>query len=229
MDNIQTYLARMKVVYDENPTVAVRGQGFIQILHEYIEETLNAALTPKARRRQIKILREARLFGSHKPKNVDVSVVDPLNGPLITVGVRSQMSSVSNNVLTYYQEIIGECVSLQERFPMTTMGYVYLHPMFDHVRNVTPDHKRYARMYANISHRDDGLYKLMIGSYDQFAYMVVDFDSRPLAIRDDIVRDAVPEIDMSIDTFIQRLITTFKKRNIWLEDIFDTSSLAPRT
>ena len=43
--------------------------------------------------------------------------------PLILIGVRSQMSSVGKNILTYTQDIMGEAVSLQDRFPMAVFGY----------------------------------------------------------------------------------------------------------
>jgi len=172
---------------------------------------------------------EASILGSHKTKDVDVAVVHPTSGPLVLVGVRSQMSSVGRNVLTYYQDIVGEAVSLQERYPMTVHSYIYLHPL-TYVEDktatktmparsvvVTPDHTRYARMYRAISGRDDRLYRTVSGIYDQFAYMVVDFDSSPALLRDDIVRQASPDMDLSIETFVDRVIETYKRRNIWLD------------
>jgi hypothetical protein len=221
MANIQECLEEMKTIYWQDPVAAVRSQSFIQTLHKYIEEDLNDRISPKARRNGVKVVREARLFGSYKAKDVDVAVIHPVNGPLITVGVRSQMSSVAKNALTYYQDIIGESISLQERFPMTTMGYVYLHPYKEPIADKKiPDHKRWAQLYANIGKRDDRLYKNQIGSYDQFAYMIVDFDDPQLEIRDDIIKNAIPDVDLQISTLTNRLIDTFTSRNIWLEDLF---------
>lgn len=221
MADIKKCLMEMKTIYWKDHVAAVRSQSFIQTLHEYIEEGLNDRISSKAKRNGVKVIREARLFGSYKAKDVDVAVIHPINGPLITVGVRSQMSSVGKNALTYYQDIIGECISLQERFPMTTMGYAYLHPYQEPIADrKIPDHKRWARLYANIGGRDDRLYKNQVGSYDQFAYMVVDFDDPGLKIRDDIVKEAVPDVDMQISTLTDRLIGTFTSRNIWLEDLF---------
>lgn len=228
MVDIHDYLKRMKDVYWANPQAAVRSQGFIQILHEYLEAYCRSRLSQRAINRGIKVQREAKLFGSHKPKDVDIAVIDPENGPLITIGVRSQMSSVGKNVLTYYQDIVGECISLQERFPMTTMGYVYLHPRIEPIADrKVPNHARYAHMYANIGHRDDRLYKSMVGSYDQFAYMVVDFDDPNLKICDDIVEHAVPNMDMKIETFVDRLIETFNTRNLWLDWVFKPLETLP--
>lgn len=220
----------MKAKYDEDPVNAVRGQGFIKMLHRYIADDLRSRLTDEARRQGVEVKEEAKLFGSHKPKDADVAVIHPDNGALMSVGVRSQMSSVGQNVLEYYQGIIGECISLQDRFPMAVYGYAYLHPVLSKkwgkvngervLRDEYPDHPRYARMYSAIAGRDGTQYKDIRGIYDQFAYLVVDFDNTPLpAIRDDIVQGAVPleERDMQISTFVDRLVGTFKKRNIWLD------------
>lgn len=122
-------LREMGNTYRANPVVAVRGQAFIKLLHDYVAEQLTARLTKFARRRGIEVRKEAVILGATKPKDVDVAVIDPANGPLVLVGVRSQMSSIGKNVLTYYEGIVGECISLQERFPMSTHGYVYLHPL----------------------------------------------------------------------------------------------------
>src|SRR6185436_19709530 len=122
-------LHQMGVEYRENPVRAVRGQGFISYLHRYVQSQLESRLTRFARRRGIRVRLEATLLGSTKPKDVDVAVIDPDTGPLVLVGVRSQMSSVGKNVLTYYEGIVGECISLQDRFPMSTHGYIYLHPL----------------------------------------------------------------------------------------------------
>lgn len=222
MTDVQVYLEKMYIIYISDPKKAVRSQSFIQTLHQYVEDSLNEHLSSKARSRGIYVKREAHLFGSYKAKDEDLAVLDPENGPLITVGVRSQMSSVGKNALTYYQDIIGECTSLQERFPMTTMGYVYLHPyrelIADHKK---PDHARWAKLYASIATRDDRIYRHQTSSFDQFAYMVVDFEQNPPVIKDDVVRAAVPDVDLRIESLTSRLVETFIKRNIWLADYFE--------
>ena len=229
-DELQLCLDDMKEIYDCDPVVAVCGQHFIQRLHDYIEADLNSYLSPKARRLGIKVEREAHIYGSYKAKDVDVAVISPVSGPLITVGVRSQMTSVGKNVLTYYQDIVGECISIQERFPMTTMGYVYLHPLMGakdikHMDDLVPtDYRRWSRLYGSISGRDDSTYKLITGHYDHFAYMLTDFRSNTAHLCDDLVARAEPNVDLSIRTFTRRLVETFVKRNIWLDDLFDIPS-----
>ena len=215
-------------LYKKDKVHAVRSQELIKTLHHKIAVDFYRRLSKRAKNNGVKVVEEAPIYGSYKKKDVDIAVIDPYNGPLLTIGVRSQMSSVGKNVLTYYQDIIGECISLQERFPMTVMGYVYLHPLkyFDKEVEKTTDVARYSRLYSSIASRDDRLYKHQVGSYDHFAYAVVEFDSStnrpsPNRLRDDMVKTAVDNIDLSVSTFVDRMVSTFQRRNIWLDGIFD--------
>lgn len=232
--NLELTLEKMKERFELDPESAVRSQGFIKMFHSFIADDLRASLTKDALKAGVKVIEEAKVFGSFKSKDVDVSVIHPVNGPLLLVGVRSQMSSVGKNVLTYYQDIVGEAISLQERFPMVTTGYAYVHPLEvvpwqrkkgTMVSAEHPNHSRYARMYAGIGSRDDSLYKHQLGSYDHFSYSVVDFQMDPPVLRDDLVEEAVPDLDMSILTFVPRLIETFNNRNLWIENIFEPAEL----
>lgn len=213
-------LVDMGGLYRADPTKAVRGQGFIKCLHNYLIAELEPRLTPFARRRGIHVRAEATILGSHKPKDVDVAIIDPENGPLMMIGVRSQMSSVGKNVLTYYEGIVGECISLQDRFPMCTIGYVYLmplRPIKEGKEREMVDHPRFAKMYAAITGRSGQDYKNVRGVYDQFAYLVVDFDQVPPQIRDDIVEASVPDCDLHISTFVDRIVNTFKNRLLFFD------------
>jgi hypothetical protein len=220
--DLSAVLRKMGDTYRADPEGAVRGQAFIKILHSYIGSQLKSRLTQFAVKRGINVRYEAKVLGSTKPKDVDVAVVDPDNGPLVWVGIRSQMSSVGKNVLTYYEGVVGECISIQDRFPMATCGYIYLHPLSaiksgkerEHI-----DHPRYARMYAAITGRAGPDYKNQRGVYDQFAYMVVDFNVAPPRLCDDVVRAALPNDDLSIETFTDRIITTFNARTLFW-DVF---------
>lgn len=225
---LRATLASMHNLYSTDPIKAVRGQHFIKTLHHHIALQLQERLHPTAIKDGVYVKEEATILGSHKSKDVDVAVMHPTSGPLVLTGVRSQMSSVGKNVLTYYQDIVGEAVSLQERYPMTVHSYAYLHPLTyleeqratkkREARTVIryTDVDRYAKMYRAITGRDDKFYRVLNGIYDQFAYMVVDFDSDPATLRDDLVRGAV-ETDLSITTFVDRIVETYKRRNIWFD------------
>lgn len=233
-------LSEMGAAYRSDPVQAVRSQDFIQFLHRYIGTQLEARLTDFAVKREIKVvykdeltvvdkkgvtrtkkISEAHILSSTKPKNVDVAVIDPENGPLVIIGVRSQMSSIGKNVLTYYEGIVGECISLQDRFPMSTHGYVYLHPQTsikEGKESESIDHKRYARFYADASGRTGPTWKTIRGVYDQFAYMVVDFEQNPPRLNDEIVKARVPD-DLFLSTFVDRIVKTFNSRLLFW-DVF---------
>lgn len=214
-------LREMHRTYVNDPVKAVRGQAFIKILHTQIHADLTARLTRFSIDRHITTKYEATIFGSHKPKDVDVSVIDPDNGPLMMIGIRSQMSSIGKNVLTYYEEIIGECISLQDRFPMAVIGYIYLMPL----QPIKPgtelervDHARYAKFYDAVTGREGQAYKDIRGIFDQFAYMIVDFTASPPILHDELL-PANLKHDLRVSTFVDRMIDTFKSRHVFL-DIF---------
>ncbi len=239
---VSDLLQEMGASYRADPVQAVRSQDFIQFLHRYIGTQLEARLTKFAVKRAIKVvykdettvtdskgrtrtkkISEAHILSSTKPKNVDVAVIDPENGPLVIIGVRSQMSSVGKNVLTYYEGIIGECISLQDRFPMSTHGYVYLHPLTsikEGKEAESIDHKRYARFYADASGRTGPTWKTIRGVFDQFAYMVVDFESDPPRLCDEVVKASVPQMDLALSTFVDRIVGTFNSRLLFW-DVFE--------
>ena len=220
--DINRLLGEMRRIYVADPTKAVRSQTFIKILHAELVQDLQSRLTEGASKRGVVTVLEATIFGSHKPKDVDVSVIDPANGPLLMIGIRSQMSSVAKNALTYYEGIIGECIGLQDRFPMAVIGYVYLmpvHPIKEGKQHEVIDHARYSRMYDAITGREGQAYKDIRGVYDHFAYMVVDFGADPPVLRNDLVTPHVGD-RLQISTFINRMIDTFKLRHVFLDDMF---------
>jgi hypothetical protein len=208
--------------YRADPEKAVRSQSFIKELHGYLANEVDARLTTWAKGRGITVQKEATIIGSAKAKDVDVAVIDPTNGPLMLVNVRSQMSSVAKNVPNYYEMLLGEVTSLQERFPISTHGYVYLHPLNPikaGAEEEALDHSKYARMYAAMTGRPGRDYKNLRGVVDEFAYMVVDFNAQPAKLHDELVQKAVPDMDMKIETFVDRMIATFKKRLVFW-DVF---------
>jgi hypothetical protein len=210
-------LTDMAAIYREDPDRAVRGQAFIKELHQYLGNALEDSLSPEARRRGITVKYERSIFGSHKPKDVDVAVLDPDNGPLLLVGVRSQMSSIGKNALNYYEGIIGECISLQDRFPLAVHGYLYLmpaRPIKEDRESEAIDHRRWARLYGAITGRAGIGYDRIRGLYDQFAYMVADFESDPPEIRDELLGDEAERL--AVGTFVSRLIKTTNDRMLFL-------------
>lgn len=151
MTKLTEYLKQMKETYINDPVAAVRGSTFIYQLHRFCVDELHDAIggdkiqkielenmklpTGKPHYPKVSIdpqkyqlMQEVTLFGSHKNKDEDIALTHYANGPQIAIGVRSQMSSVGKNLENYYEGIIGECISLHDRFPMAVLGYVYLLP-----------------------------------------------------------------------------------------------------
>jgi hypothetical protein len=209
-------LTSMDADYRRDPAKAVRSQSFIRYLHSYLQDDLQSRISPFGKKRGVKVVLEPKVMGSHRPKDMDVAVIDPVSGPMMLVGVRSQMSSVGNNTLGYIDGIVGEAESLQKRFPMSTHGYVYFLPkevIKPGKESEKVTHARYARLLASITGRSGVNYNETRGIYDHVAYMVVDFNSTPLTVDDAIVTGAVPDIDLSICTFVDRMVATYSERH----------------
>ncbi|MEM8556717.1 MAG: hypothetical protein AAGG50_02630 [Bacteroidota bacterium] len=217
---LDAVLTAMGREYRADPDRAVRSQRFIKLLHRYIGTQLEQRLTDEAKARGICIRYEGTIMGSGKPKDVDIIVSDPDNGPLVLIGVRSQMSSIGKNVLTYWEGIKGEGASLQDRFPMSLHAYLYLHPLQSIKatrEKESIDHRRYARMYAHITGRSGQQWYHIRNRFDEFAYMIVDYNASPPILRDDIVEEAVSkeEADLSVTTFVDRIVQKYNKREIF--------------
>ena len=103
---------------------------------------------------------------------------------------------------------------------MAVIGYVYLMPLRPIKKGKETesiDHSRYARMYDAIAGRTGQSYKEIRGIFDQFAYMVVDFNVTPPTLCDSLLVNV--RNYLSITTFIDRMVQTFKQRHIFL-DVF---------
>lgn len=204
IQNLESCLEIMKQTYLTNPIVAVRGQGFINLLHDYcVDELVNIGVP-----REI-IFKEATVFGSHKPKDVDVAVIDKVNGPFIIVGIRSQMSSVSKNILTYYEEIIGDCISLHDRFPMAVVCYVYLlptRPIKLGLGRENIDLARAEQLFRLITDRGD--WRNTKDKYEHFAFLKVDFTQDPPQLLETITQ-------LRIDNFFDKIRDTYNERNFF--------------
>ncbi len=224
-------LAKMKTTYLANPTAAVRGSAFIYQLHRFcVDELYNAIGGDKVQKialsdmklptgkphypnvaidpQKFQLMQEVTLFGSHKNKDEDIALTHYANGPLIAIGVRSQMSSVGKNIENYYEGIIGECISLHDRFPMATLGYVYLLPKNPIKPGLVEeiDLDSAESLFQKITNRVD--WHGPNDRYEHFAFLKVDFSTDPPTM--------IPSIpELSIETFFDRLISTYNDRNLF--------------
>ncbi|GMO28826.1 MAG: hypothetical protein Ta2B_09730 [Termitinemataceae bacterium] len=195
-------LQQMKTIYLTAPEASVRSQKFINVLHDYCITELHRVGIDDS---NFQIIKEATIYGSHKPKDVDVAVIENINGPQIIIGIRSQMSSVAKNILTYYEEIIGDCISLHDRFPMAVLCYVYLlpkQPIKDGlVESVNLE--RAEQLFERITGRND--WRATKDKYEHFAFLKIDFENDPPTLI-----DTIPIL--SIDNFFDNILKTYNDR-----------------
>jgi hypothetical protein len=192
----------MKQTYLNDPNASVRSQSFINVLHDLCVSELNTLGIDDTK---YTILKEATIYGSHKPKDVDVAVIENINGPQIIIGIRSQMSSVSKNLLTYYEEIIGDCISLHDRFPMAVLGYIYVLPQksIKPGKNENVNLDRAEKLFERITGRSD--WREPKDKYEHFAFLKVDFESDPPVLLE-------TSSLLQIDSFFDNILSTYNER-----------------
>lgn len=212
-DLIRT-LVEMKRIYEEDPKKAVRSQKMINKLHEFsVRELKRLGISE----RKVAIKLEGKIFGSHKPKDVDVAVIHPEAGPLIVVSVRSQMSSIDKNFLGYYEGIIGDVISLHDKYPDLVVGELYMLPKEtiitgqDGRRRVEPhDLRKKEQLFKRITNRKSGSERT--DKYEHLAFLAVDFVKDPPEVLD-IPKDET----MRIEDFYDKLLATYQERNPFLD------------
>ena len=220
MEKFKLMLDDMKRLYLNDPENAVRSKKMIGKLENFLKESIEDNLTNLGRK-ELLIKNELVLFQAEKEKNVDIALIHPINGPIITIGVRSQMSSVAKNTLTYYQDIEGECVGLQSRYPMSVHSYVYMHPKEiiaeGKLSKEKINHIKYARLFNSLGGRaklNSLDYKSLIinkTAFDYFTYFLVDFKSNSINYKDNWSNDGIDNLS-TIDNLIKGIIKTTKER-----------------
>jgi hypothetical protein len=69
---------------------------------------------------------EARVLGEFKSKQVDVLMADWDRGVELMVSTKTMLSSYRNNLANRYEEFIGEIRNLRGRYPLASIGLVWL-------------------------------------------------------------------------------------------------------
>lgn len=206
---LNSVLTDMKATFEEDPNKAVRGQNFIKQLHDYCIEELKARgftgdLEPE---------KEVKILTSHKYKDVDVAVIHPTSGPLLAIGVRSQMSSLSKNFINYFEMEVGDVTGIHERYPLCVVGLLYLHPtqpILPGSESQTFNFDRAEKMFNQITERERG--GDQYGEYEEVAYIRANFHEDPVS-----VDQSFPTLDnVRIDEFFDKLHKKFMERNYYL-------------
>jgi len=203
---LEETLSKMKETFLHDPNIAVRGQNFIKQLHKYCIEELKSRgfigeLDPKG---------EIKILTSHKFKDVDVAVVHPTSGPLLIIGVRSQMSSLGKNFLNYYEMEVGDVSAIHERYPLCVVGLLYLHPtesILPGAKKENFDFYRAEKMFALISDREKSSDPQ--AHYEEIAYLRVNFHKNTPTLDQNF-----PTLEnLRIDDFFDKLLQKYVERN----------------
>jgi len=207
---LRSHLTQMKKIFLKDPIAAVRGQGFIKILHDYCMLELTSRGFNK---KPLVPVGEAKILTSHKLKDTDVAIIHPTSGPLLIIGVRSQMSSLSKNFLNYFEMEVGEVSAIHERYPLCVVGLLYLHPLSSILTGKEKenfDFVKAEKMFNLITGREKGYDPQ--GLYEEIAYMRIDFKKNPPHLDESFPANK----DLRLDNFFDKLLDKYIKRNFHL-------------
>lgn len=199
-------LAEMKQVFLSDPNTAVRGQNFIKKIHDYCIEELKA----RGFSGDLEPAGEIKVLTSHKFKDVDVAVVHPTSGPLLVIGVRSQMSSLGKNFLNYYEMEVGDVSAIHERYPLCVVGLLYVHPTESILPGAAKENFNFDRaekMFKLISGREKA--SDPHSHYEEIAYLRVNFHEKSPSVDSKFPTDS----DLRIDEFFDKLYQRYVERN----------------
>lgn len=124
----------------------IRSQRIIKLVHEYVKRSFVEIGVPET-----KIFPplgnpspETKLKGFLKSKNQDVTIIpnedqlaltnttSPENEKIISVNIRSQLSSLRKNIDTLYERTFAEALNLHLNYPRQCLGEVYLIPTHEY-------------------------------------------------------------------------------------------------
>lgn len=244
-------------------TSVIRSQGVINMLHEVVKNSLinngtNASLVhpPLGQSNGEKTLagflkfkkQDICVFPNNKPQIIEpldfnglyaTGVTEPygelFTEHILSVNVRSQLSSIGNNIDTMYERTYAEPLNLHRRLPKMVLGEVYLLSVRElnsaqvalrnvaykpHTASVGRYIERYIKGFAALnmrsSQRDDDF------KYERVALILADFSQSPVKIYSnnaelnaDGILPAGSTADMtnlSYNGFVDRLMEVYDKR-----------------
>ncbi|MCX6740346.1 MAG: restriction endonuclease [Candidatus Parcubacteria bacterium] len=222
----------------------IRSQKIINYIHEYVKSDFvnNGVKKNKIYPPLNKSNPELKIKGFLKSKNQDVSILpspdylehslsgDPKAERIITVNIRSQLSSLQKNIDTLYERTFAEALNLHLLHPRQCLGEVYLIPTHEYsdkemLRNKVafkPQSKieDFIKMFQAINNRntDHGdEYK-----YERVCLLIADFRKQKPKLysttedlkKDHLVRDDFDFdlAELSINNFAKDLLEIYKKR-----------------
>ena len=193
-------LKQMKKEYESaiqsgNYTGLIRSKKLIEKLHEFAIEELKKRVSPEW------IYRDKPIYGYPKTKTQDIMVQPPQNsnknlsvGPLLTINIRSQLSSIEKNYDTLFERLFAEALNLHNRFPYLVLGYIYLLPKTGYDDEAAKkkivsfveryNMEKYIISFLSIANRaspNDVSWK-----YEKICLLIVDFEKDPPRVIEDM-------------------------------------------
>jgi len=217
----------------------IRSQRIIKLLHEYV---INELENNGIKREWIQ--RDAIIHGFPKTKQQDILIQPPHGvvvlkqnrktrkihvGPLMSVNIRSQLSSIDKNYDTLYERLFAEALNIHNQFPRMILGYVYLIPLVGYSESGTEilfteeyDLEKYIISFSRINNRRTPSEEPW--KYERICLLIVDFKKTPPTIIEDsesLVREGRISSDIArtynlsslgISTFFDDLLYLLKER-----------------
>jgi len=124
----------------------IRSQKIINLIHEFVKnDFVNSGVPPYMIFPPVgKSKPEIKIKGFLKSKNQDVTIVPDVrqiflsdtdsidNERMLSVNIRSQLSSLAKNIDTLYERTFAEALNLHLSYPRQCLGEVYLIPTHEY-------------------------------------------------------------------------------------------------
>ena len=222
----------------------IRSQKIINYIHEFIKtEFVRCGISSEMIHPPLGCSGpEIKLRGKLKSKKQDVLVVpsqeilltadtfDQQNEKIISVNIRSQLSSLAKNIDTLYERTFAEALNLHLCYPKQCLGEVYLIPTHEY-DDVPMKNNQVA--FKSMSNMEDYIQKFQAvnnrqtTSKDEYKYervclLIADFrqdtpkiyNSKEELISDGLIReDSDANMNhLTINGFVENLIRTYTER-----------------
>jgi len=240
----------------------IRSQKPIKIIHEEVKkEIINYGINPdRIKPALTKSAGELKIYGFFKAKDQDVAIIPSGINPqeeflreglltgkkcpfgadyterIISINVRSQLSSLAKNFDTLYERTFAETLNLHMRCKKMILGEVYMIPVFEYDSDACKQHKiifkenkkvkehieKYIRSFQAINMRTDvngEEYK-----YERVCLLIVDFSKNQPVLYNStqqLIADGFLDQDtdvsmdhLTIEDFVHDLVEAYKKRGL---------------
>ena len=222
----------------------IRSQKIINYIHDFVKEDfIRAGVAKNKIYPPIKHTNpELKIQGFLKAKNQDIAIVpdkalikktsEHFSGieKILSVNVRSQLSSLAKNIDTLYERTFAEALNLHLSYPKQVLGEVYLIPTHEYDDKAMLKNKvvfkkiskieNYIKMFQAINER--GSANKEEYKYERVCLLVVDFRSTSPKLYSDVaslIKDGLvpPNAsltfeNLSINNFTDNLLSIYNNR-----------------